>query len=63
MHLTTMAKYSRYSLFLKTAIPFLAEIEKMGILRQPVGATARQSSAARQYEKLWQEVLQRSEPA
>jgi len=63
MHLTTMDKYSRYPLFLKTYIPFLAEIEKMGILRQPVGATARQSSAARQYEKLWQEVLLRSEPA
>jgi len=63
MHLAIMDKYSRYSLFLKTSIPFQAEIEKMGILRQPVGATARQSPAARQYEKLWQEVMQRSERA
>jgi cellulose biosynthesis protein BcsQ len=63
MHLATMEKYSKYQLFLKTSIPFLAEIEKMGILRQPVGAAARQSPAARQYEKLWQEVIQRSEPA
>ncbi|MBB5348784.1 ParA family protein [Desulfoprunum benzoelyticum] len=62
MHLATMDKYSKYPLFLKTFIPYLAEIEKMGILRQPVGATARQSPAARQYEKLWQEVLQRGEP-
>ena len=60
MHLAMMEKYSKYPLFLKTSIPFLAEIEKMGIMRQPVGATARLSPAARQYDKLWQEVWERS---
>lgn len=60
MHLSIMAKYLKYPLFLKASIPFLAEIEKMGISRQPVGAMAKHSPAAQEYEKLWQEVWKRS---
>lgn len=60
MHLSVMDKYRKYPFFLKTAIPFLAEIEKMGLTRLPVGAMAKQSPAAQEYSKLWQEVWKRS---
>lgn len=60
MHLSVMEKYQKYPLFLRSAIPFLAEIEKMGISRLPVGAVTRQSPAAREYEQLWQEIWKRS---
>jgi cellulose biosynthesis protein BcsQ len=60
LHLAIMEKYLKYPIFLKTSIPFLAEIEKMGLARQPVGAMARQSPAAQQYASLWQEVWKRS---
>jgi chromosome partitioning protein len=59
LHVSTIEQYKKYPVFLKTGIPFLAEIEKMGITRQPVGAAAK-SSAAVAYESLWQEIWQRS---
>ncbi len=60
MHATVMEKYRKYPLFLRSAIPFLAEIEKMGISRLPVGAVSRQSPAAQDYTRLWQEIWKRS---
>jgi len=60
LHMSTIEQYQKYPIFVKTAIPFLAEIEKMGINRQPVGAAAKSSAAALAYERLWQEIWQRS---
>ncbi|MBE0582236.1 MAG: AAA family ATPase [Desulfofustis sp.] len=60
MHLLTMDKYGDYPLFLKAAVPFLAEIEKMGLYRQPVGAGGQQSPAHQAYELLWREIQERN---
>lgn len=59
MHLSTILKYKKYKLFMKTIIPFLAEIEKMGIYRKPVGAMRSRSTAAIAYQRLWREVAKR----
>ncbi len=61
MHLSVIAKYSKYKLFLKTIIPYMAEVEKMGITRKPVGAEKRNSIAAAAYERLWKEVEKRGD--
>lgn len=58
MHLTVMSKYRKYSLFMKSIIPFLAEVEKMGSYRKPLGAV-KKSNAAIAYERLWREVESR----
>ncbi|MDR3630022.1 MAG: AAA family ATPase [Desulfocapsaceae bacterium] len=60
LHSATIEQYKKYPVFMKTEIPFLAEVEKMGINRQPVGAAARNSASALAYERLWQEIWQRS---
>jgi chromosome partitioning protein len=60
LHVSTIEQYRKYPVFMKTTVSFLAEIEKMGINRQPVGAAAKSSSAALGYERLWQEIWQRS---
>ena len=60
LHMATIEQYRKYPVFVKSMIPFLAEIEKMGITRQPVGAAARNSAAALAYEGLWQEIRQGS---
>ena len=59
MHNLFLEEYGINSLFLSTRIPFMAEIEKMGLFRNPVGADGKVSPAAEQYERLWQEILQR----
>ncbi len=41
---------------LDCAIPFLADIEKMGLYRQPVAAALPASLAAREYRRLWAEI-------
>lgn len=41
---------------LKSAIPYLSEIEQMGINREPVAAFAQRSAAAKAYHNLWSEV-------
>jgi cellulose biosynthesis protein BcsQ len=61
MHKGTISKYRKYPTFLKTHIPFMAEVEKMGLHRRPVGAVSNKSPAARQYFRLWQELCRRSE--
>ncbi len=60
MHGNIISKYRKYPIFLKTAIPFMAEIEKMGLHRQPVGANGRRSHASLIYKRLWSEVENRS---
>jgi chromosome partitioning protein len=61
MHSLFLGEYGDNSLFLSTRIPFMAEIEKMGLFRNPVGADGKASPAAEQYKKLWQEILQRGD--
>lgn len=41
---------------LHSAIPYLSEIEKMGLAREPVAAFAAKSAAARAYQSLWLEI-------
>ena len=41
---------------LYSAIPYIAEIEKMGLVRAPVPASAPNSPAAQAYQHLWHEV-------
>lgn len=61
MHKDVVEKFHHYPIFRGTQIPFLAEIEKMGFYRQPVGAVAANSPAAQRYRELWQELWDRSE--
>lgn len=60
MHRDMIDRYRQYQIFRKAQIPYLAEIEKMGLYRQPVGAVSRSSPAARQYASLWLEIWDRS---
>lgn len=41
---------------LKSAIPYLSEIEQMGLNREPAAAFAHRSAAARAYHDLWAEI-------
>lgn len=59
MHQGIMEKYGKYRIFMKCYIPYMAEIEKMGLHRKPVGTGMNQSAAAHSYELLWQEICQR----
>jgi len=44
------------SALLHSAIPYVAEIEKMGLVRAPVPAATPHSPAAQAYQRLWHEV-------
>lgn len=46
--------------FLDAEIPYSSTVERMGIRRDPVGASAPSSAAARSYRLLWDEVEARS---
>ena len=59
MHNSIMNKYRSYPIFMQSYVPFMAEIEKMGMYRRPVGSTPRKSVAAQAYELLWQEIKER----
>jgi cellulose biosynthesis protein BcsQ len=48
--------------FLQTVIPYAADIEKMGLHREPVGAFAPRSPGALAYVALWQELQSRLLP-
>jgi chromosome partitioning protein len=57
MHADIMAKMlSEDRRFLRTAIPFLSDIERMGIDRAPVVHSKPYSLAARRYRELWEEI-------
>jgi cellulose biosynthesis protein BcsQ len=57
MHHDLMANVSKeFEGVLPGSIPYLAQIEKMGIYREPVAAFAPLSPAAKSYQKLWDEV-------
>lgn len=59
MHVDIIGKYRKYKIFMKAVIPYMAEVEKMGISRKPVGAVKSNSVASLAYERLWKEVEQR----
>ena len=48
--------------FLQQVIPYNADIEKMGLRREPVGAFAPRSSGALAYAALWRELQSRLSP-
>lgn len=60
LHRESMADLSeKYPGFLETPIPELTEIEKMGIYRMPVVAKYSKSRAAKQYRRLFKEIISR----
>jgi cellulose biosynthesis protein BcsQ len=61
MHWEMMRQLIRKKGVLPSLIPYLADIEKMGIYRQPVNAALPKSKAAAAYSDLWQEILKRIE--
>ena len=57
LHKETMrAMSARYKIFLKTAIPYSTDIEKMGIHKAPVDVFAKSKQANHAYRQLWEEV-------
>jgi len=56
MHTGIMRSLQGKPAILNSIIPFLADIEKMGIYRQPVTAALPQSLAALSYQSLWKEI-------
>lgn len=55
---TVKSMRNRYKRFLKTQIPFSADIENMGEYRSPVAVFARQRPANKAYQALWKEMQQ-----
>jgi cellulose biosynthesis protein BcsQ len=53
-----MDRGNRY--FLTTRIPYLAEVERMGLERKPVACYSPASLAAMRYNELWHEIKQRT---
>jgi cellulose biosynthesis protein BcsQ len=43
---------------LQSTIPYLSQVEQMGIYREPVPAFAPSSPASQSYRSLWQEIYQ-----
>jgi cellulose biosynthesis protein BcsQ len=56
MHKEMMVDMGSNEGFLKTVVPFLSDIERMGVHREPVVISKPRSLAARRYRELWQEV-------
>ncbi len=59
MHTDIHAKFGKKKAFMVSEIPYLADVEKMGVHRQPVAVSAPTSAAAIAYKHLWQEVWRR----
>ena len=56
MHLDMMDRFSRRKRVLRQSIPFLADVEKMGIFRKPVLEIAPNSPASSSYRSMWREI-------
>lgn len=56
MHNEIMELLYKDKKFFQNYIPYLSEVEKMGIYRQPIEEYARSSYAARCYHELWTEI-------
>jgi chromosome partitioning protein len=48
--------FKQHSELLHSTIPYVSEIEKMGLVQAPVPASAPNSPAAQAYQRLWHEV-------
>ncbi len=59
MHVDTVKKYRKKKVFLKALVPYLADVEKMGVSRAPVAVTMPGSPAAIAYDRLWMEIWKR----
>lgn len=54
MHIELMKKVSKeFDSVLHSSIPYLSQIERMGIQREPVAAFSPESVASKSYQKLW----------
>jgi cellulose biosynthesis protein BcsQ len=59
MHRKIMERMSRhFKGVLRSPIPFLYDVEKMGIYREPLPVFAPHSAAAKAYQNLWEEIKQ-----
>ena len=56
LHLETMEELYRDKRFFENYIPYLSDVEKMGVHQAPLGVFARSGYAARCYEDLWEEI-------
>jgi chromosome partitioning protein len=56
MHGDTIKRFGKKKIFLRSLVPYLADVEKMGVTRQPVAVTRPNSTAAEAYNKLWLEI-------
>ncbi|MCI5136344.1 MAG: ParA family protein [Candidatus Electrothrix sp. AW2] len=56
IHQDTMQRFQGRKRILNTFIPYVTDIEKMGIYRQPVPAHQPNSRAGKIYANLWQEI-------
>jgi chromosome partitioning protein len=57
LHRQIMTSLStQFDSILHSSIPYLSQIEQMGIYREPVPAFAPGSRAARSYQALWMEI-------
>jgi len=56
MHLDMMDRFSGRKRVLRQSIPFLADVEKMGIFRKPVLEIVPNSPASKSYRIMWREV-------
>jgi chromosome partitioning protein len=59
MHLELMHQLINESGVMPALVPFLADIERMGLYRQPVNAALPNSLAAAAYADLWREIRKR----
>ena len=60
LHTETIATIrNRYMQFLQNRIPYLSDIEKMGVHRQPVTAYAPNSASSKAYQALWKEMSEK----
>lgn len=58
MHNEIMDQLYKDKKFFQNYIPYLSDVEKMGVHRQPIGEFARSSYAANCYRELWTEITE-----
>ena len=56
LHHETMNEFYKDKIFFKNYIPYLSDVEKMGVHQQPLFAFANSSYAAQCYRDLWKEI-------
>jgi cellulose biosynthesis protein BcsQ len=56
LHHEVMQEFYKDKIFLKSYIPYLSDVEKMGIQEAPLETYARSSYAAQCYRDLWKEI-------